>query len=246
MTPEVLVLCAAAASIAFVHTLLGPDHYMPFVALSRSRGWSLGKTVRVTFLCGAGHIVGSVLLGLIGLYIGMQLNVLEWVEGVRGDLAAWALVAFGIVYMSWGIRQAYRKRPHTHWHTHDGVTHRHVHAHEASHAHPHAGPDAIDTEDVVSERRALVGWAIFIIFVLGPCEPLIPLLMFPAAAESLPALIAVTTVFAVVTVGTMLAAVVAGFWGTHRLHLPGVARFGQAIAGGVILSCGLAISVLGL
>lgn len=242
-TPDVLVLCATAGTIAFVHTLLGPDHYMPFVALSRSRRWSTGKTVRVTLFCGAGHIVGSVLLGLIGLYIGIQLSVLEWVEGVRGDLAAWALVAFGLVYMSLGIRRAYRQRPHTHWHTHNGVRHSHRHTHEAVHAHPHTGPDAAGE---TSERRTLVGWAIFIIFVLGPCEPLIPLLMFPAASESLTALVAVTAVFAVVTLATMLAAVLAGFWGARRLQLPGVARFGQAIAGGVILTCGLGISVLGL
>lgn len=238
-----MVLCAAAASIAFVHTLVGPDHYLPFVALSRSRGWTLGKTVRVTLFCGAGHIVGSVLLGLTGLYIGIQLNALEWVEGMRGDLAAWALVAFGFIYMSWGLRRAYRQRPHTHWHAHDGVRHSHRHIHDASHAHPHTGPDAAAP---ASERRTLVGWGIFIIFILGPCEPLIPLLMFPAARESLPALAAVTTVFAVVTVATMLAAVLAGFWGAQRLSLPGVARFGQAIAGGVILSCGLGIAVLGL
>lgn len=242
-TPEVAVLCLAAASIAFVHTLLGPDHYMPFVALSRSRNWSFAKTVRVTLFCGAGHIVGSVLLGIVGLTIGIQLNVLEWVESARGDLAAWALVAFGLVYMSWGLRRAYRQRPHSHWHAHDGVSHNHAHVHGASHAHPHTGPDA-DREK--SERRTLLGWAIFIIFVLGPCEPLIPLLMFPAARESLAALVAVTSVFAVVTVATMLAAVVAGFWSTRRLQLPAVARYGQAIAGGIILSCGLGIALLGL
>lgn len=242
-TPEVIVLCAAAASIAFVHTLVGPDHYLPFVALSRSRGWSFGKTMRVTLFCGAGHVLGSVLLGLIGLYVGIQLNALEWMESVRGDLAAWALVVFGLIYMSWGLRRAYRNRPHTHWHTHDGIRHSHRHTHGSSHAHPHTGPDAVDA---VSERRTLVGWAIFIIFVLGPCEPLIPLLMFPAARESVSALAAVTAVFAVVTIATMLAAVLAGFWGARRLHMPGLARFGQAIAGGVILSCGLGIAVLGL
>lgn len=242
-TPEVVVLCLAAASIAFVHTLLGPDHYMPFVALSRSRGWSLGKTIRVTLFCGAGHIVGSVLLGMIGLAIGIQLNVLEWVESARGDFAAWALVAFGLVYMAWGMRRAYRQRPHTHWHAHDGVSHTHAHRHSVSHAHPHTGPDA-DREK--SERRTLVGWAIFIIFVLGPCEPLIPLLMFPAARESVPALVAVTSIFAVVTVATMLAAVLAGFWSTGRLQLAAFSRYGQAIAGGIILSCGLGIALLGL
>ena len=72
MTPEIIALMAAAASIAFVHTLLGPDHYLPFVALARGRGWSLRRALGVTLFCGSGHIVGSVLLGFLGLYLGWR------------------------------------------------------------------------------------------------------------------------------------------------------------------------------
>ena len=69
----------------------------------------------------------------------------------------------------------------------------------------------------------------------------------PAAArESAAGVVAVTGVFALVTIATMLGAVVVALWGAQRLHFPGLARFGQAIAGGVVLCCGLAITVLGL
>jgi len=238
MSPEVLVLCGTAATIAFVHTLLGPDHYLPFVAMAKSRGWSLARTVHMTLICGSGHIVGSVVLGFAGLYFAIQLDSLEWIEGLRGDLAAWALVSFGLVYLVWGLRRAWRNKPHSHWHSHGDVRHCHSHDHHHEHAHAHT--------EVEGGQRSLAGWAIFIVFVLGPCEPLIPILMFPAARESVAGVFAVTCVFAVVTVATMLLAVVASHWGLSRVRLPSMERFSEAIAGGTIAMCGLGIAVLGL
>lgn len=241
MSPEILVLCGTAATIAFVHTLLGPDHYLPFVAMAKSRGWSIAKALRVTLVCGAGHIVGSVVLGLIGVWVGVQLSSLEWIEGVRGDLAAWALVSLGLIYLAWGLRRAYRNKPHAHWHSHDdGERHYHTHTHSESHSHAHSSQDAPEG------RRSLAGWGVFIIFVLGPCEPLIPVLMFPAATESVVGVLAVTGVFALVTVATMLAVVLVSTWGLQFVRMPSMERFSEAIAGGTITLCGLSIAVLGL
>jgi ABC-type nickel/cobalt efflux system permease component RcnA len=240
MSPEILLLCATAATIAFVHTLAGPDHYLPFVALAKSRQWTLGKALRTTLVCGSGHIVGSVLLGFVGIYASIRLDALEWIEGFRGDMAAWALVSFGLVYMAWGMRRAYRNRTHAHWHSHGSVRHYHNHEHHRDHSHVHTA------EDAAGNQRSLAGWAIFIVFVLGPCEPLIPILMFPAAKESLAGLVAVTFVFAAVTVLTMLFAVALSLWGLKSLRLPSMERYSQAIAGGTITLCGLSIAVLGL
>lgn len=240
MSPEILMLCGTAATIAFVHTLLGPDHYLPFVALAKSRQWSVARAMRTTLLCGSGHIVGSVVLGFIGIYASVQLNALEWIEGMRGDVAAWALVSFGLIYMAWGLRRGYRKKAHSHWHSHDGKRHRHTHHHHHEHGHVHSA------ENTDNNKRSIAGWAIFIVFVLGPCEPLIPILMFPAAKESLVGLVAVTSVFALVTVLTMLAAVAFSMWGLQSVRLPKIERFNEAIAGGTITMCGLSIVVLGL
>ena len=240
MSPESLLLCGTAATIAFVHTLLGPDHYLPFVAMARSRGWTVGRALRTTLVCGSGHLLGSVALGLVGIYASVQLGALEWIEGLRGDIAAWALVSVGLLYTAWGLRRAYRKHSHVHWHSHGDLRHCHAHDHAREHAHVHGA------EAPAGSRRSLAGWAIFIVFVLGPCEPLIPLLMFPAARESVTALLAVTAVFGLVTVLTMLAAVAVSLWGLQSVRLPGMERFSEAIAGGTITLCGLSIAVLGL
>jgi sulfite exporter TauE/SafE len=237
LNPEITVLTLSAAAIAFTHTVLGPDHYLPFIAMAKARGWSMARTLRITLLCGIGHLVGSVALGLAGIALGAQLVSLEWLEGVRGNLAAWLLIGFGLAYTAWGLRQAARNRPHKHWHSHNGVTHSHVHTHHSAHAHVHqASP----------ESRSLTPWVIFIIFVLGPCEPLIPLLMYPAARESLFGVMLVAGVFGLVTVATMLLTVALTLKGLEKVHIRPLERYTHAIAGATVLACGLAIVFLGV
>ena len=62
---ESQILLLTAASIAFLHTILGPDHYVVFTAMGKARGWSLSKTLRVTVLCGIGHVLSSVIIGAV-------------------------------------------------------------------------------------------------------------------------------------------------------------------------------------
>jgi ABC-type nickel/cobalt efflux system permease component RcnA len=236
MTAEIAMLAMTAAAIAFAHTILGPDHYLPFVAMAKARGWSLARTLRITLACGAGHLAGSVMLGLAGIALGIQLSSLTWLEGVRGNLAAWLLIGFGLAYTAWGLRQAHRNRPHTHWHRHDGVTHQHEHSHHDAHAHVHAGP---------GKRKSVTPWLIFVIFVLGPCEPLIPLLMYPAARESTTGVLVVTAVFGLTTVLTMMLVVAAALLGLKTVKVRKLEPWGHAVAGSTILACGIAIALLG-
>ena len=67
-----------------------------------------------------------------------------------------------------------------------------------------------------------------------------------SSLESLPGVLLVTTVFGVVTVLTMLAAVWLTLVGLDRLRLPAFERYAHALAGGAVLTCGLAIAFLGL
>ena len=60
MTTDLTVLIIAAATIAFFHTLPGPDHYLPFIVMSKSGKWSLKKTTVISFFCGLGYVLSSV------------------------------------------------------------------------------------------------------------------------------------------------------------------------------------------
>jgi len=232
-------LLATAATIGVVHTLLGPDHYLPFVALSRSRGWSLPRTWAVTAVCGVGHVLGSFALGALGIAFGWALSGLVEIESLRGELAGWALLAVGIAYLAWGVRQGIRNRPHAHVHAHeDGTVHLHGHNHHGAHAHPH---DQLAGRGVL--RRWLGPWTLFVVFVLGPCEPLIPVLMFPAAKGSAWGVAAVATVFAFATIATMLGVVTVATLGLARLPGRSFERWSHALAGAALAACGVAVTL---
>jgi nickel/cobalt transporter (NicO) family protein len=48
--PEIWVLAGTAASLGLVHTVIGPDHYLPFIVIGRARRWTLRKTLLVSSL----------------------------------------------------------------------------------------------------------------------------------------------------------------------------------------------------
>ncbi len=234
MNESLPLLALTAAALGFIHTVLGPDHYLPFVVMSRSGRWSLLKTTLVTILCGLGHVLSSVVIGLIGIGLGIAVSRLEAVESVRGELAAWALIAFGLVYFIWGMRRAIKiKEPHGHIHI-------------GKHTIPTTSEDAAHASVDGATKPSMTPWVLFIVFVLGPCEPLIPILMYPAAQNNVAGAILVAAIFSLVTIATMLTTVLILRAGVNRIPLTGMERYIHAIAGGTILVCGLSIQFLGL
>ena len=234
MNSEITLLVITAASIGFFHTLFGPDHYLPFIMMSKARNWKMRKTMLITFLCGLGHVAGSVVLGVIGISVGIAISKIEMFESFRGNLAAWAFIAFGFAYLVWGIHQAIRNKPHTHLHLHeDGSKHEHIHSHKQEHSHVHG-------------KKNITPWILFTIFVLGPCEPLIPILMYPSAKNSISGLVFITIIFAVVTIATMMTVVYIASLGYKFVPMKKMERYSHAIAGFIIMFSGLGIQFLGL
>lgn len=268
MNADLGALCIAAVSIAFFHTLYGPDHYLPFVAMSRVGGWSLRKTVTVTLLCGVGHVASSVVLGFIGIAFGVVVLQLETLESLRGDLAGWLLLAFGLTYFTWGLVRAIRNQPHTHLHVHlDGTVHAHEHVHADSHLHLHAAtpvegaadqtvdgaaaanpytaptPAAAAASTAAPRKASLTPWVLLTIFIFGPCEPLIPLLMYPAAKANTLGVVFVTVLFGLTTLATMTGMVVLMCAGAGAMRFERFHRYSHALAGLVVMSCGVAIKL---
>ena len=232
MNQEIWLLAGTAASIGFIHTVIGPDHYLPFIFMAKARKWSIVKTSWITVACGIGHVGSSILLGFLGIAFGVALGKLEMFEGIRGNIAAWAFVIFGFVYLIWGIRRAIINKPHHHVHYHnDGTMHTHDHIHSNSHDHEH--------------KKNITPWILFTIFVLGPCEPLIPILMYPAAQSSLSGVILVSLLFSITTIATMLGIVLLTTFGMSFLPLGKLERYSHAMAGVIVFLSGVAI-LLGL
>lgn len=235
---EIWLLAGTAASIGLVHTIIGPDHYLPFIVISRARSWTLRKTLFVSFLAGLGHILSSVVLGFLGIALGIAVARLEGVESVRGALAAWLLIGFGFAYFIWGLRRAWKNKPHTHVHIHD-----HDRAHD--HIHTHAGQEHIHLHGEKG-RVNITPWVLFTIFVFGPCEPLIPLVMYPAARHSAAGVILVAGAFGLATIVTMLSIIATASWGASFIRLGKLERYSHALAGLMIFVSGLSVQFLGL
>ncbi len=204
------------------------------MVLSRSRSWSGTRTALITVLCGLGHVLGSVLLGAVGLLIGAAIFRLEAVESARGDLAAWLMIAFGLVYAVWGWRRNARGERHEHRHLHaDGKLHCHPHDHRTDHVHVHEH----------REGASVTPWILFTIFVFGPCEVLIPQLMYPAATGDPMTLVLVVAVFGLTTIATMLGMVLVLTFGLRRLRFTWLQRHTHEVAGATVAACGTMILV---
>jgi len=239
---ELSMLCVTAAGLGVGHTALGPDHTLPFIALSRARQWGVRRTILVTVLCGIGHVAGSVLIGLVGIGLGLAVLEHEALDAWRGRVAGWLLLGTGLTYLAWGVHRAIRNRPHTHLHAHaDGTVHRHEHVHDAEHVHVH---DRIGADGGATRpSRPLTAWMLFIVLVLGPCKSLIPLLIVPASHGGPWTVAVVAAVFGAATILTMTTIVVAGCWLLPVDGLGRFSRFGHAAAGLVLSLCGVGVTL---
>jgi nickel/cobalt transporter (NicO) family protein len=235
MNNEIILLSTTAASVGFLHTLLGPDHYIPFIALAEAGKWSRKKTIFITTLCGIGHVSSSIILGMIGILLGTALFSLQSIENFRGNIAGWFLITFGLLYTLYGIRLARKNKTHVHLHPHIGEgLHSHMHSHGDEHAHFH------------EEKKKNTPWILFLIFVFGPCEPLIPLVMYPASQNNTPGVITVSVVFSLITIVTMLSVVLISQSGIKMLPVKKFEKYMHSLAGFVILLCGIGVQFLGL
>lgn len=236
MSQDLTFLVITAASLGFIHTSLGPDHYLPFIAMAKARDWSQKKTIFITTVCGLGHVFSSVIIGIIGIGLGIAVKELEVVESTRGEIAGWLLIGFGLLYLIWGLKKAWKNKPHSHIHSHDnGIVHVHEHKHHGGHTHVHS-----------EEKKNITPWVLFTIFIFGPCEVLIPLFMYTASVKNVFGLVLVTSVFGIATILTMVTIVFVSLSGIKLISFNKIEKYTHALAGGVILMCGLAINFLGL
>jgi nickel/cobalt transporter (NicO) family protein len=239
MTTDITILLFTAASIGFLHTLTGPDHYLPFIVMGKARQWTMSKTLWITFLCGLGHVGSSIVIGAIGIALGIGVKKLEVIESFRGDLAAWIFIIFGFIYFLWGMWKVLKNKPHKHLHIHsDGAVHVHKHEHPEKPTHDHYHN--------VTKPVNLTPWILFTIFVLGPCEPLIPLLMYPAAKTHVGAVALVALIFSICTIVTMMTIVILTMRGINFLPMKVFEKYMHAFAGAAICLSGCAIVFLGL
>ena len=232
MNAELTTLIFSAITISCLHTATGPDHYLPFIVLSRSRKWPLSKTIIWTIICGFGHILSSVVIGLIGVFLGWELSKLTMFQDLRGNFSGWCLLIFGFVYLIWGLWQAYINKAHKHFDVYDSGD---------IYVYNHKHGEVVYPQD----RTKVTPWILFAIFVMGPSEPLVPLLFYSGTQRSPSQIIILISVFAIVTALTMVVMVLMGIFGYSFFNTDIVERYVPAIGGAVVTVCGIGMVFFG-
>ena len=170
----------------------------------------------MTLLCGFAHVTVSVVLGLLALRLGQ--GMLEAFGTELESVAGILLIGFGLAYGLWGLRRALAGRLHGHTHTHFD------HVHDPS-------------------RATVLG--LVILFSVDPCVRLVPIIL-AAAPLGWARLVGLIAIYEIATLGTMVAIVLVGRSGAFKgLQAPWLDRYGDALAGGLIVVTGVAVAALG-
>jgi hypothetical protein len=100
----------------------------------------------------------------------------------------------------------------------------------------------VDVEKL--KKKAVTMWTLFAIFVLGPCEPLVPL-MFLATEYGWAGILMTSAVFSAVTIVMMLAQSMLAYYGFQLIRHDIAERYSHAFAGLVIALTGGFIMLVG-
>ena len=225
MNAELIVYTALALGVS--HTLLGPDHYLPLASVAAARGWRPSRLMAVTLLFAAGHLSVSLLLVAGGAALHTEAEQLLQLDELRAGAAAWLLIAAGVCYGCWSLRQLLRGDAHSHSHRHGELEHSHAHRHGGTHSHLHG-----------ATAQRLLPWLLFVTLLLGPCELLVVLMLYPLSVGDYATAYAAATAFSAATLLAMLVVVPLATFGFSRCLPPRAAAWGHPLTAGVLLLSG--------
>lgn len=231
-------LLAAGFGVAFVHAAL-PTHWLPFVLAGRAQGWRPSRTLGITALAGGGHVLFTVLLGVLAAAAGMAVE--RWLTDVFPWIAGGLLIAFGLHYL---VRQArgqghghrhFAVRDPDHGHGHADHAHPHDHSHDHSHS---AAPVRAPVASPSSDRTVALGLLAALTF--SPCEGFLPVFLAGARHGWL-GYLALSVTLALATLLGMLLFTGLALRGMQYLNSETLERHENAIVGGLLLTMGLGI-----
>src|ERR1039458_1523094 len=122
-----LLLIGAVGVVGVLHTMV-PDHWAPITLIARQRQWTKTRTAWAALGAGTGHVLSTLLLGLIvwGAGLAVAAKFGHWIEIISSG----ALIGFGLWIAYSGWQEMAHESAHEHAHSHS-----HVHHHDHSHGH---------------------------------------------------------------------------------------------------------------
>src|SRR2546423_612091 len=108
-----LILAFSAIFVGLVHSL-APGHWLPVVLMAKARKWPLRTALTGAVLAASGHVLLSIGLGLLSIWL--ELHYLAHYEAEIERYSGLALILFGLIYAGY----SYFRHSHCHGHTHHG------------------------------------------------------------------------------------------------------------------------------
>jgi len=90
-----ILVALSAALVGFFHSL-APGHWLPVILTTKARRWSVQKALLGALVAALGHILISILLGVLSIELGAAL--LSRYEPEIEHYAGLGLAAFGLIY----------------------------------------------------------------------------------------------------------------------------------------------------
>ena len=176
-----ITLVVTGFTVAFLHAAI-PTHWLPFVVAARAQHWKKPKTLAVTGVAGAGHVLFTIALGVLVVWGGMAIN--SRIGKVFPVIAGGALITLGLFYL---VRQIRGGTSHSHlFASHSHHKHEHEHHSDDHHPHPHARAqehEYVDQDDDIatikqrwSQRRSdwVVIAGLFALLTFSPVRGISP------------------------------------------------------------------------
>ncbi len=160
------------------------------------------------------------------MLLGWSTLKVGWLQNIRGSIAAWMLLLFGLAYTVWGIVQLNKNKIHKHFdEEEDGG----LYVYEHKHGQP----------VYPQQKHAVTPWVMFVIFALAPNEPMIPLLSVLGFDRNITEMLLFIAAYTTATIAAMLLMVLLGFYGLSIFKTDKIEKYLPAIGGITILFCGL-------
>jgi cadmium resistance protein CadD (predicted permease) len=199
--------------IAALHALI-PSHWLAFALVGRAKRWTVGKTLQIAALAGAGHVLSTIGLGLLLSVAGKALldSIPEQLEHAAASLL---LIALGIGFLVQARRGA----------------------HICSHPHDHESEAMLERR--IGSNLSAVG-ALVMGLTLSPCLELLPVYVAASGLSWLTLLI-ISATMAVTTLGIMLLLVWLTSKGLEKLNFRWLERHEGTLVGMTLIALGIAM-----
>jgi nickel/cobalt transporter (NicO) family protein len=230
-------------TVAFLHAAI-PTHWLPFVVAARAQHWKKVRTLTITGVAGAGHVLFTIALGVLVVWGGMAIN--SRIGKAFPLIAGGALIALGLFYL---VRQIRGGGIHSHlFGGHSHHEHHHEHHSHDHHAHPHVDEHVNEEDDIAtieqrwSHQRSdwVVIAGLFALLTFSPCEAFLPVFLIGAKYGWI-GFALLSAILAVATVAGMVVFTWLTLTGMEKLKFRTLERFESGILGGVLCLLGTLI-----